>query len=405
MKKNANLKSLLLYILMFAVFGLCFGRLFVVYGIWLTENSTVLFLYLCIFTVLVISTLMARKDVLVLNRADGVNLIAFSMIIYYTIVFCLKNKATDFFVPWMNIALSLVIFICTVNMGKIVRTNQIQLSIRIGMFCYFAFVVLFIYSKIHGFTYFYSLEMSTYYAQFQNSIYYVLFSLPFCLCSENKYMKYVALVMAIICVLMSFKMTSLLGIIASVYFYVRADSNINAQKYSTKLLRRIQLFLLFGAIAIVAVYVVGQQYGFTVLDKIENSYASGGSGRTEIYRQVIKKQMHSGSLEWMFGHGYDMVNEIVGISAHNDFLEILFDFGLIGFSLYIMFIVSIVKCINRLKLKKSRLYPPMVISFVFFVFLSLFSHIFQIKMYGMIFMLFSGLALSFSYEDAAEPDW
>lgn len=405
MKKNANLKSLLLYILIFAVFGLCFGRLFIVYGIRMTGNSTILFMYLCIFAVLLVSMLMDRKDVLVLNRADGVNLIAFSIIIYYTIIFCLKNKVTDFFVPWLNIALSLMVFISAVNIGKIVRADRLQLPIRIGMFCYFAFVVLFIYSRIHGFTYFYAFEISTYYAQFQNSIYYVLFSLPFCLCSENKYIKYASLVMAIVCVLMSFKMTSLLGIGASIYFYIRADSNINTQKYSTKILRRVRLFFVIGLVAVIAIYIVGQQYGVTVLDKIENSYTSGGSGRLEIYQQVIKKQIDSGSLEWMFGHGYDMVNEIIGISAHNDFLEILFDFGLVGFSLYIMFIVAIVKCINRLKLKKSRLYPPMVISFVFFVFLSLFSHIFQIKMYGMIFMLFSGIALNFSYGDAVEPEW
>ncbi len=382
----------LLYILIFSVFGLCIGRLLIVYGLHQTSNGILVTMYFCIYFTLLFGIILTQKTVLHLYKADGISLRAFLIIVYFTSVFVIRTMRTKFYLPFLNMTLSLMIFISAINIGKSIVASK--LLFRICVFAYYILAIMFIYSRIHGFTYFDSPGMVEYYAQFQNSVYYVLLSLPFPLCSNKRYVKYSSLILAIICVLMSFKLTALLAITVGLFFYIGADSKVNKGKYSQKMLNRLCFALILCFVSVILVQIVGKRFGSTVIEKIQQSYLSGGSGRTQIYTQVMQEQMKSSIIDWVFGHGYDMVNDVVGISAHNDFMEILFDYGIIGFALYISLILSIVKKMKLLRKLKYRLYPPMVLSFVFFTILSMLSHLFLIRMYFQILMMFWGIIIS-----------
>lgn len=79
--------------------------------------------------------------------------------------------------------------------------------------------------------------------------------------------------------------------------------------------------------------------------RMGNIKESEGSGRGEIWRGVIKNISNSSVEGLVFGHGHDSVRTkgIVDIgkskshivSAHNDFLEVIYDYGIIGLLLYI----------------------------------------------------------------------
>ena len=79
----------------------------------------------------------------------------------------------------------------------------------------------------------------------------------------------------------------------------------------------------------------------------------------------------------LVGEGYNAVlaNSPLSFSAHNDFLEILYDYGIIGFVIYLFAIASVIWYALKMVLQKSPYAPNMVMMLVIYLILSLISHI------------------------------
>ena len=75
-----------------------------------------------------------------------------------------------------------------------------------------------------------------------------------------------------------------------------------------------------------------------------------GSGRTELYDVILNSFSNSSFISQMFGHGYRSVISILdGVPAHNDFLEILYDFGIVPLTVYVIILLKFVRlCFYRL---------------------------------------------------------
>lgn len=64
-----------------------------------------------------------------------------------------------------------------------------------------------------------------------------------------------------------------------------------------------------------------------------------------------------------------------GPSAHNDFLEVLYDYGIIGFIMFIYLHVRVAKTTYKLHKHRSSYFIPYMVSFIIFVVMSIVSHL------------------------------
>ena len=104
----------------------------------------------------------------------------------------------------------------------------------------------------------------------------------------------------------------------------------------------------------------------------------GGSGRDIIYMDVYNRYVNGTVFNQILGRGFDSVSgsdKTMSLSAHNDFLEVLYDFGIIGFIFYLLIHLSLVKWILRLYRARNQLLFPVLVSYVCFIIMSMVSHL------------------------------
>lgn len=222
------------------------------------------------------------------------------------------------------------------------------------------------------------------------SIYFIITLLPFVLCCKEKVRNFL-LIMTIVSVFITLKRTALIAVIISllVYLFVRFK-NKDEHKF------RLVLYGIAVLIIIVIAYQLVVQYtGNDLLAKLLDTQEDGGSNRDIIYHAVIEKFLSLGLGQKLLGVGYNGVRysyNIVSagsvVSAHNDFLEVLCDYGIIGFILYIWIIIKQIKSYLYLRRIESELAPAMAASIVLFFVLSTFSHLILYTSYFMNILVF-----------------
>lgn len=86
------------------------------------------------------------------------------------------------------------------------------------------------------------------------------------------------------------------------------------------------------------------------------------SGRDAIYASLWQIFINSGLFHLLFGYGPDATVNLIGIHAHNDWLEILIDYGLIGSIIYLSFFIATFFYIKKLKTSKYKYMVVTIIS-------------------------------------------
>lgn len=88
-----------------------------------------------------------------------------------------------------------------------------------------------------------------------------------------------------------------------------------------------------------------------ILSRFQGIKEDNGSGRTELYSILLDSFRSSPFVSQLFGHGYrSSIDALDGIPAHNDFLQILYDFGVVSLFVYIILLLQFVKvCFYSLK--------------------------------------------------------
>lgn len=120
-------------------------------------------------------------------------------------------------------------------------------------------------------------------------------------------------------------------------------------------LLKVSLTIFVSIVIFMSVYSKLQsEYGLNILERIINLSKDGGSGRDEMYREILRGMNESSIFEWIFGHGYGTTGTVMQMhdTAHNDFLEIMFDFGLIPTILFVVFYILLI--IDSLKMFTER---------------------------------------------------
>lgn len=186
--------------------------------------------------------------------------------------------------------------------------------------------------------------------------------------SKNKYLFFM---IAVICSIIAVKRTGMITCILVIVLYIFMIGKNISSKIKT---------VLFGSILLVGGYIALNQFMGkeidAIVERIENIEEDDGSGRGEMYSAIYKEITSNENFNsFIFGKGH---NEVInsknsnGFSAHNEFLEVAYDYGIIGFTIFLFIFVAIYKIYRRTKDRQYKV--AIFLSFIIFIIFSFTSH-------------------------------
>lgn len=240
-----------------------------------------------------------------------------------------------------------------------------------------------------------------------NLVYYVFCFLPFVLCVKKKNIKIIFLLMISFSILISMKRTAFLAFVVALFVSYIIDMHIMGKERKKKLINTLVIFLIIITGVFMYNYIV-DAFNLDIILRLQKLLTDGGSGRDIIYRSVWHYQLNSTAGEWLIGRGYNGVSNTsaAGLgnlffsssAAHNDFLEILYDYGIIGLSIYLLFCVKLIKHSFKLIRLKSDMAGPFAASLVIFFMLSMFSILILYPRYYLYLALFWAMCFTEDYK-------
>jgi hypothetical protein len=196
-----------------------------------------------------------------------------------------------------------------------------------------------------------------------NPVFYISFLMPIVLLLRSKVLKISLLLLIFAVIVLSYKRMAIIAYAMSilVYFYCLSKTSSTAG-----ILRTIAIFL--GAVMFIGVLAFSFRYmsGAFGLDwnaRMGNIVEGGGGGRFERWRAIVAA-LASQPRYWPLGHGWGALSSSPFGWAHNDILEILYDFGFIGFLFYVLFAVKILRIFFEMKRLRYRHFAAFAVSLV-----------------------------------------
>jgi len=282
---------------------------------------------------------------------------------------------------------SLVMFaIFCIELRHTDRNNTTMEKTLFFAFC--VFLVLFMLDMIRS---------GTEHNAFVNNVYYLLVFVPISFSwTRNRFV--FTLVLSAVSVLVSGKRTAFIALVCAIIipllFVVFKKSNRNKI-----------LALLAFIVALVGVLLaldwINEAFDIALFERFESIGEDGGSGRIDIYQRVWNEFKSSSVIQKLFGHGYNAVandkitysyssGASIATSAHNDFLEILYDYGLFALVFYVLFLLSLFSVSRRLYKTNNKYANTFLSALIVFVIMSSTSHLILYPTY--IVMLFFAFA-------------
>lgn len=222
-----------------------------------------------------------------------------------------------------------------------------------------------------------------------NSYYYCLLFLPFVLTIKKTYIKNIFIGLIMFAALLSMKRTAFLAIILSLMVNYSVMMLISGRSIRKKI-RVFFYFFIVAALSFIFYDFIKETYNLDILLRFKSIEIDGGSGRNFIYKSVWYELIEFDFAFWLIGKGYNgvLLNSSIGLSAHNDFLEVLYDYGLIGLILYTIFIAKLIKYgIDFIKTKHVNADAYAASLMIFFT-ISMASHLIIYPTYFMLLILF-----------------
>lgn len=223
------------------------------------------------------------------------------------------------------------------------------------------------------------------------AIYYLICCAPFLLCMKQKKVRNVMLAIIVLLLFFSFKRSALLvaGVSAIALFII-----------NNKKTRKIKYYAIVGLVALTMLFFIyvsvssGSTSFTRAIEVWMDRFSEGGGARFNIWGNVIDLIRESNIFQNLFGHGYNAVmnDSISRLSAHNDFLEVLYDYGFIAFVVLIVFVGSLIKNGQAIAKADWSVYNGYVCALVVFIVASLVSHMLTYSTYFMILSLYFGYA-------------
>lgn len=219
-----------------------------------------------------------------------------------------------------------------------------------------------------------------------NTVFTPLLTMPILMIKESQRYRFFMLILFTILVLISMKRSCMLIIAAAWISY-----GLPFLKIRNKLV----------AFASVGLLIIGGLFLFSrlnsamdgqIMDRILQEETDTGKNRLAIWEVTWTMIQESSIKGKLLGHGHFGVrkNSILEISAHNDIMEVIYDYGLIVFVLYVGLWVYVFKRWWGLMREGSPFFFPYSISLAIFIFMSLVSHLILYTSYFNFLVMFWG---------------
>jgi len=136
------------------------------------------------------------------------------------------------------------------------------------------------------------------------------------------------------------------------------------QKVNIKELCMVSLSCIIAGL-ILKQFILNSDY---LMRRYEITLLGNYSGRDEIYSKILSTWLNcNDSIFYLFGRGFAATYSIFGTAAHNDWLELLFNNGVLGVILYFTVILSVFKMIYEKKFSREKRYIIFAILFSWFL--------------------------------------
>lgn len=174
--------------------------------------------------------------------------------------------------------------------------------------------------------------------------------LPLVFLLRKKWLQYILIIICIIGAVDSTKRGAIIiTLFSGIYFFYNAfKSNLNKKNFYYLFLIIIALYLAYSYVYKIML----QSEGFLL--RYARTLEGDSSGRDEIMNRCVDYLSHEGDWRLLIGNGFFSTISIIGIEAHNDWLEIVIDYGIIGLVIYVGLIVSLYNVARKSKNSQSR---------------------------------------------------
>ncbi len=172
----------------------------------------------------------------------------------------------------------------------------------------------------------------------------VVIFLPLVYFIRSPYLKFGIFALILYVVILSAKRTALIVFCSSLIIYIYAGvRKFGAFKINIKALFSV-LIISLSLIFVVQFFFLGsaKESLESTIERMSNMDDDSNKERENIYTKVINEIENSSISSIVFGHGYNGVSrDLFGHPAHNDYLEITYDYGLLSVFLYILIFISL----------------------------------------------------------------
>lgn len=229
----------------------------------------------------------------------------------------------------------------------------------------------------------------------RSDIYFSLGLFPFALqFMTNKRWRAVVIVLQFAAVFLSAKRTALLAFAIALVVYYLIDAQLKAREKFSRALKTVVVL----AVALFAFYIVSRyidaRFNLRIYERLFRLSEDGGSGRDILYTRIWNAFRSSNFMEQLFGHGMNTAGKVAGFGqAHNDLLEVLYDYGVFAVLALIVFYISLIVESVRLVKRRSPYAAAFAFSLIVGLFLAMFSYFFTYFTYVTAYLAFWGYVL------------
>lgn len=285
----------------------------------------------------------------------------FSLYIWFLSTFALKEQSYEAFYYFLVVPYGYMIFTNFYNLG--LKTDFINVK-TIIVLTFIIVSALFLHGRITV------IKGITTETDMVINSYYPMVLLPLVLAYVKRNYGIIFFSIVILLIILSGKRAGLLAItimLIAYYFQI-------SLKNFTKSIRNITIIAILLFVSYSVNNTFKRVYDIDIIDRLERVVEDGGSGRNAIWLNLTNKISNASLLNFVFGNGLGSTSKDIGINAHNDFLQVFYEFGVIAFIMYIIFYFSMIKEYFQMVKYKYPYAKNFAISIIAALFLSLFSY-------------------------------
>lgn len=276
----------------------------------------------------------------------------------------------------------LLMFLCFFIQGKSCEDKKFKTNQKLFFILTLVTIFFFCFERARGGQYFSGGLVKV------GSVLYLAMLLPWISTFKNKGLRYTLLAGLSCLVLFSMKRSAFFLVAVGGFFYVLVQNVIIEQKKKIFFIFLTPLVLL--GLFLVVSYVDRSTSG-VLLEQVQNIKEDKGSGRLDMWADLWYKYKMWPLANRIFGKGFYATTNYLGeMPAHNDFIEALWGYGIIGFLANVFFSIYLLFKAAGMVLRKHPYAASFVFGVISFWILSMVSYNLYTMLWSLYLLAFLG---------------